>query len=308
MQHGRVQALGNGTNGISDPGATAVPSLLHPLHERRPAAHYITGPRSADHVEISEVADGAVVPELEVGNESSYYVLLLDGETLLGARQNRIVTTSVLVPPRRKTNVPVTCVEAGRWGAEQPVGRSNRHAPSAIRARNRASVHASAVAGRAPENDQAGVWEEVDRYALAFDVDAPTRAMEDVHALAADRVRALVGGTKPLAGQRGVAAAIGGEVVAVDLFDDPQTLADYWDALVAGYALDADEKQTKHPRRRDVRRMLAAVVAGRGSVGDGRVHVEGDGVVATALLLDDVVVHLAAGPVDRTATRKLSCS
>lgn len=275
---------------IGDPLVLGSLSLFPLFHERPPSHRYLSGPRAAAHLEVSELADGAVVPELTIANPTGHAVLLIDGETLLGGCQNRIVTTSVVVPAGARHNVSVTCVEAGRWGGdERPVGRSDRHAPSAVRARNRRHV---AETGRA-EADQGGVWEEIDRYAATVGAESSTHAMEDVHAHVADRVRALVSGTTPLAGQCGVAAAIGDRVVAVDLFDDPQTLADYWDALVAGYALDADETSATRPRRRTVRRLLGEVAAGRATAVDGRVHVATDGAAATALLLDDIVVHLA---------------
>ena len=275
---------------IGDPLVRGSLSLFPLFHERPPSHRYLSGPRAAAQLEVSQLADGAVVPQLTIANPTLQPVLLIDGETLLGGCQNRIVTTSVVVPAGARQNVSVTCVEAGRWGGEErPVGRSERLAPSAVRARNLRHV---AETGRA-EADQGGVWEEIDRYATAVGAESATSAMEDVHAHVADRVGELVSGTTPLAGQCGVAAAVGDRIVAVDLFDDPQTLADYWDALVAGYAIDADESSAKRPRRRAVRRLLGEVAAGRFTEADGRVHVATDGAAATALLLDDVVVHLA---------------
>jgi hypothetical protein len=38
----------------------------------------------------------------------------LDGEELVGAKQNRIVT--ILVAPQSEIVIPVSCIEAGRWG------------------------------------------------------------------------------------------------------------------------------------------------------------------------------------------------
>jgi len=275
---------------IGDPLTRGSLALFPLFHERPPTGAYLSGPRAHEHLHIAELAEGATVPELEVANGWPVAVLLLDGETLLGAQQNRILTTSVLVPAAATTRVSVTCVEAGRWGGdERPVARSGRHAPSAVRARNLASVTRSVVEGGCVQPDQAGVWNEIDRYLTAARTDSPTRALEDVPT---DHVHEIVGGTTPLAGQCGVAAAVGGRVVAVDLFDDPRTLADYWDALVAGYTLDAKRTPTKHPRRRDVRRVLANVAAGRATSHGGRVHIDAGNAAATAVVLDDIVVHL----------------
>ena len=38
-----------------------------------------------------------------------------DGEQLVGAKQNRILNTDVIVPAHSKLSIPVSCVEAGRW-------------------------------------------------------------------------------------------------------------------------------------------------------------------------------------------------
>jgi hypothetical protein len=51
-------------------------------------------------VRITEVSDGGSVPELAVVNDGDRPVLLLDGEELVGAKQNRIVNLTILVPAR----------------------------------------------------------------------------------------------------------------------------------------------------------------------------------------------------------------
>ena len=48
-------------------------------------------------IEIVEKDDGGSVPELRVMNKSSRMILILDGEELVGAKQNRIVNTTILV-------------------------------------------------------------------------------------------------------------------------------------------------------------------------------------------------------------------
>ncbi len=66
-------------------------------------------------VRVTEVSEGGSVPELSLVNEGERPVLLLDGEELVGAKQNRILNLSVLVGPHSRTVIPVSCVEAGRW-------------------------------------------------------------------------------------------------------------------------------------------------------------------------------------------------
>ncbi len=57
------------------------------------------------------------MPELRFVNHCERPVLLLDGEELVGAKQNRILNLTVLVPAHQTIVIPVSCVEAGRWRA-----------------------------------------------------------------------------------------------------------------------------------------------------------------------------------------------
>jgi uncharacterized membrane protein YhfC len=53
---------------------------------------------SAGEAMITEVSEQGVVPQLRFVNRGRVPVLLVDGEELLGAKQNRIVNLSILVP------------------------------------------------------------------------------------------------------------------------------------------------------------------------------------------------------------------
>ena len=60
-------------------------------------------------------ARAAPCPNLLVTNQGDSRVLFLEGEELRGAKQNRVLNTSVLVAAHSKTPIPVSCVEQGRW-------------------------------------------------------------------------------------------------------------------------------------------------------------------------------------------------
>src|SRR5262245_32415074 len=64
---------------------------------------------------VTEVSEGGSVPELAFENDGARRVLLVDGEELVGARQNRVLNLSILVAPKSKVVIPVSCVEQGRW-------------------------------------------------------------------------------------------------------------------------------------------------------------------------------------------------
>src|SRR6185295_5679472 len=103
---------------------TSVDGLsVYPLLRRSVSAPFydtLSDAVRAGTLHISEVSDTGRVPELRVVNDGARPVLIIDGEELIGAKQNRIVNLTVLVPERATLTLPVTCVEAGRWA---PVSR-----------------------------------------------------------------------------------------------------------------------------------------------------------------------------------------
>ena len=64
---------------------------------------------------INEIDEDGNVPELMCRNLSSDYILILAGEEIIGAKQNRIVNTSIILGPNKNLKIPVSCVEEGRW-------------------------------------------------------------------------------------------------------------------------------------------------------------------------------------------------
>src|SRR5262245_42669230 len=70
---------------------------------------------AAGVVTVEEVNESGSVPNLLVDNQADTLVLFLEGEELRGAKQNRVLNTSVLVAARSKMTVPVSCVAQGRW-------------------------------------------------------------------------------------------------------------------------------------------------------------------------------------------------
>ena len=283
-----------------DQPQVAGPLTLFPVYSDAPAApDYLPGPRAVDLLEVSEREDGAAVPELLVRNLAGCPVLLVEGETLVGAKQNRTLNVSVLVAPHGKTVIPVSCVEAGRWNTPRSAKRSPRHAPSALRSFKTESVNRSVESGAGRRSDQGEVWAAVADYATHFAVASPTAALEDVHDSIHADVERLARDLTPAEGQRGVLMAVGSTVRSLDLFDKADTLAAYWDSLVRGYAMDALGQPPATATLADGNAFAAVLSEARWSESPGaglgrELHLTSSDVVATGLHWAGAICHLAA--------------
>ncbi|MBE0655161.1 MAG: hypothetical protein IH594_15275 [Bacteroidales bacterium] len=66
-------------------------------------------------LKIIEAAKEGVVGKLIAENNTEHHLLLIDGDMLAGAKQNRILNRSILLAPGSKTVIDVSCIERLRW-------------------------------------------------------------------------------------------------------------------------------------------------------------------------------------------------
>ncbi|MHB1556991.1 MAG: ARPP-1 family domain-containing protein [Isosphaeraceae bacterium] len=196
----------------------------------------------AGSVTVEEVSEGGSVPNLLVTNEGDSPVLFLEGEELRGAKQNRVLNTSVLVAAHSKTPIPVSCVEQGRWRYRTRHFESGgSHSSSKLRHILKKSAYLSMKAGRGYTSNQMEVWGEVTRQMDSLGSSSETAAMADTFENYRGRLDEFRESLKYVEGATGVAVAVGTRVVAMDIFDKPSTCAKVWDRLLSGVVMDALE-------------------------------------------------------------------
>ncbi|MEM9526437.1 MAG: DUF6569 family protein, partial [Bacteroidota bacterium] len=94
----------------------------------------------------------ANVNTLTFENFSDQPIFLMSGEVITGGRQDRVITEDMIIQPRSgQVDIPVYCVEKGRWtGSTQKEKFNNYH---------EASMHLRRVIDR--EQSQNAVWSEI---------------------------------------------------------------------------------------------------------------------------------------------------
>ena len=220
-------------------GALAVFPLFGPT----PTAEYISYAEGAARgVSVTELPGDASVNDLLVHNPLDVAVLLYEGEELIGAQQNRTLDVAVLVAANSKLQVPVSCVEHGRWDGSrhsEPFTPSQQSAYPSLRAAKSRQKRAAMLAGRQARADQGAVWNHVASKASELRASAPTEAMSDIYKHRRHDLDELEGAITRRDGQLGSLAAIGGRFVVLDQVSRPDAFAALHGPLVSGYALDS---------------------------------------------------------------------
>jgi len=271
---------------------------------------------AAKSVEVTETSDSGSVPVLKLLSRSAVPVLLLDGEELIGAKQNRILNASILAPAQADMLLPVSCVEAGRWRYSTNSFRAADHALFAkARARKAARMAAMHVERRAVggstayavarqyDADQHEVWSDVSGKLGRMRVESPSSAISDGYESYGERLREFETALEPVAGQRGGAFVLDGRVVGIELLATEAAFRAIYRKLLKSYAFDAlevsDVTAPKVPTKADVEafiaRVLGSAMSSAPSAGLGvDVRLAGEGCTGHALVHDESVLHLAA--------------
>ncbi len=131
---------------------------------------------------VTEVSEGGSVPELWFENYSDKPVLLVDGEELVGARQNRIVNLTILVGPLKKIRIPVSCVERGRWAyVSQEFRSADRTLYASARAAKIHQVSQNLRHHGSCQADQRAIWQDIAAKSSRMRARSRTEAMSDLY-------------------------------------------------------------------------------------------------------------------------------
>ena len=206
-----------------------------------------------EKLEVQEISQAGRVPRIRVVNHLDIPVFLMAGEQLVGAKQNRVLNASILLDARAELELPVSCVEQGRWsyrGAGFGSKQSSSH--YALRAKMAKHVHGAYRDHGAPDSDQGEVWREVALKLSMHMVESPSGALDALYEKQGDRLGRATERLQPRAEWSGAVFCFGDGIVGLDLFDRPATLQKQWAKLSRAYALDVlDRKENPSvPRNR----------------------------------------------------------
>ena len=255
-------------------------------------------------VSIMEVDKGGSVPDLKVINRGDFPVLLIDGEELAGAKQNRAVNTSILLKVKWEGIIPVSCTEQGRWDYVSPEFEDSKVVMGyQIRAKKAEAVERSLAETGEFVADQGEIWNEIRETAdKAGAPPSPTGAMKDIFTAKKQDLNDYAKAFRPVEGQKGLLVMIDGKVTGFDIVSLESAYKVLHNKLIRSYAMGAllSKGGAKAPRPtiKRARDFIAMSMKCEGkkfkSIGHGwDYRLKGEGLVGSSLVWRKKVVHMA---------------
>ena len=252
---------------------------------------------------ITETSPAGEVPFLMLENTGDCPIIILDGEEVVGGKQNRIINTTMVIPASTSVKVPVSCIQAGRWHHERADFES---AGSVFRARSRAAQMATVTANVRESgsfrSDQSAVWDEVSASLLELGVQSSTSDFREGRERVGHRLEEFVEAIRPAEHQIGSIFICAQGILGLEMLGTPDLFSQVCDKATRSFAFEvlsardlngastqaAKEWWSKIPQSEFSRH--ASPAAGE----DIRVGTED--LIGSGLIWNDVLVHFSCFP------------
>lgn len=256
-----------------------------------------------DEVEITETSLEGSVSELFLKNKGKHPVLILDGETLVGAKQDRTVNLTILAPACSRIILPVSCVESGRWSKSRKGFTTSKYSHFASGRGDRImDVSKSLASDESRTSDQSSVWSSIDHMFESSDLASSTSSMVDIYDNSETEVEEFVDVITPTNGQIGAVFVRNNSVSGVELFESPNILSKLFDKILRSHALEAvvleSHNHQSHTHDKIVQFLSdieKATTLQYEAVGLGNdIRLNGDLTIGAALARKNKLIHLAS--------------
>ena len=253
----------------------------------------------------ARLLDTEDIQEVVLQYRGNQPLVMMEGEEVLGARQNRVFVTTLVAERPVETRVPVVCVEQGRWSGGTTFRPSDTVAYPSLRAILSSSVFRNLTHTQEYQADQAAVWDSVRTTLSRLQVHSQTQSLHDSFEQLQDFLEDYLEDARFPEDTRGLVSLAGGRILGLDLFASPALFQKFQRWILRGYTLEAVmlmHQSTPYPDPEGVERFLETVQRLPYRRFPGVIHGEehralAHGVAARATVHRQHLVHLSAFPV-----------
>lgn len=212
---------------------------------------------------IVEECNPSTVNKVQVTNKAITPLILVDGDEITGAMQNRIINTTTLVPPKATIEVSVSCTEHGRWQYqnEDYWGLNKKPAKSCFKSsdyiansRTRTVKHQAILENR---DFQSEVWSSISDLESDISFKSKTSALNDSYENLKSQQDEYLKHFKLQNGQCGLIAVVNNEIKGIEFFYTPGIYREYHEKILRSYIIDeiADERKGVENQSNDLEKI-----------------------------------------------------
>ncbi len=253
------------------------------------------------HIEVRELASPKIDTVI-IKNKSPHRVFALDGEGIIGALQDRVINTSALIAEKSEIEIPVSCVEEGRWSGSHEFLRARTISYPSLRAIICFTVSSSLHKTKKFATDQNQIWSSIKKKIESFKITSRTSSLRDIYSSFRRHLESYQEEVAFLKDLNGLLVFAGGRLLCLDLFANKKLFNKLKDQLITSYALDALEIKTSAPPRvGEAKRLFREIKEAKVktfpsfSLGD-EIRFETKDLIGRGLVFNNSLFHLSAFP------------
>ncbi|KUK14023.1 MAG: putative cytosolic protein [bacterium 42_11] len=213
-----------------------------------------------DGFSVSEL-DPPTIERVRFTNLSGKPFFILDGEELLGARQDRVVNTSLWIGKMGDFEIPVSCIERRRWGGGTIFETGVVLLNPSLRRTLCEGVTGSLFRGEGYKSDQRALWDSVERTLASLKISSKTSSFNDVYATLRAEIEGYLEELQGLNGDFSGFVVETPTLISVDLFGSRKILAKFLKKLLRSYLIEGFlAKRGVNPSLRRVRSLIKPII------------------------------------------------
>ena len=248
-------------------------------------------------VEIKEL-EHSTVNTVSCKNDSVTPLILIDGDEITGAMQNRIINDTLLIPAKSTINIPVSCSEHGRWHTKGEGAESRTFKPSLYSA-NHSTRSRKSRASYEERDYQGEVWDSISEFESRSNFKSMTSALNDSYENLKDKQNDYLSKFHIEDGQNGVIFIVNGEVKGLELFYNHSIYKQYHEKLCRSYIIEAivEKKSVDNIDRLELMKVLENIsqseFKSKKSIGLGdNLKFSNDFGSGSGLVWEDELIHM----------------
>lgn len=240
-------------------------------------------------IEVKE-CEKSSVNNVVVANNAVTPLILIDGEEILGANQNRIINSTIVVGAKRSQTIPVSCTEQGRWAYKSKFESSQYIA-------NYKTRRVKEVASRGTQNYQSEIWNSISDLESRKSFKSPTSAMSESYDNLKIDHNKFIKAFRIVDGQNGILIIQNGDIKGFEIFHNPQIYAEYHEKILRSYLIDNEIEDVEFAINmgeveRAIQNAKKSVFNEKKSKGlESRFEFENEAGLGTLYKYEDEVVH-----------------